>query len=78
MLIRQYQRETGEDWVEPPDHQATKSWEYKWIGNEESGILGPYDGPTMESWDEAGYFGDRTLFRKAGTEDPWSPKVDFV
>jgi len=78
MLIRQYRRETGDDWEEPQNHEETDSWEYKWVGDEESGILGPYDGATMEGWKSAGYFGDRTLFRKAGTEDQWSPSADFV
>ena len=78
MLIRQYQRETGEDWVEPTTQEVVNSWEYRWVGDEDTGIQGPYDGETMEGWKRAGYFGDRTMYRRAGTEDPWSPNVDFV
>jgi CD2 antigen cytoplasmic tail-binding protein 2 len=84
MLIRKYKRETGEDWVEPSveeviDKGLTKMWEYRWIdGRDGVAKQGPYDGPTMAAWQDAGYFGEGVEYRKAGDEGPWSRVVDFV
>jgi CD2 antigen cytoplasmic tail-binding protein 2 len=84
MLIRQYRRETGEDWVEPPAEELpetgeTKMWEYRWIdGRDGAAKQGPYDAATMVAWQDAGYFGEGVEFRKAGDEGPWSRVVDFV
>jgi CD2 antigen cytoplasmic tail-binding protein 2 len=89
MLIRQYRRETGEDWVEPPAAEIvdeaidgvmpTKMWEYRWTdGRDENVKQGPYDGPTMVAWRDAGYFGEGVEFRKEGDEGPWSRVADFV
>lgn len=57
MLIRQYRRETGEDWEEPPEQVAmdeengpapTKMWEYRWTdGRDGAAKQGPFDGPTL-------------------------------
>lgn len=83
MLIRQYRRETGEDWVEPPaaeDEDAggapTKMWEYRWTdGRDGASKQGPYDGATMLAWEAAGYFGEGVEFRRAGEEAGWSRVV---
>ena len=88
MLMRQYSRETGEDWVDAPkDEEAeegvdgvreTKLWEYKWIDGRDGGrVNGPYEGSMMVQWNDAGYFGDGVEFREAGREG-WSRSVDFV
>ena len=88
LLMRQYRRETGEDWVEPPMEEvedtsgtlATKQWEYRWSDARDGGQThGPYDGSTMESWNDAGYFGEGVEFRRTDGEEPtWSRNVDFV
>lgn len=89
MLIRQYRRETGEDWVEPPAEdildqgvdgkRLVKMWEYRWIdGRDGAAKQGPYDGATMVAWQDAGYFGEGVEFRKAGEEGGWNRVVDFV
>ncbi|KAK8171377.1 hypothetical protein BKA80DRAFT_260200 [Phyllosticta citrichinensis] len=70
LLIRQYKRETGEDWVEQEkeDEQGeTKMWEYRWGDARDGGEKhGPYDGPTMTAWNDAGYFGEGVEFRRVG------------
>jgi CD2 antigen cytoplasmic tail-binding protein 2 len=84
MLIRKYQRETGEPWIEPPveeeaEKAPTKMWEYRWIdGRDGAAKQGPYDGATMVAWQDAGYFGEGVEFRRAGDEGPWSRVDDFV
>lgn len=89
MLIRQYQRETGEHWIEPQtidiaDEQRNgskpaKLWEYRWTdGRDGAAKQGPYDGITMAAWQDAGYFGEGVEFRRAGEEGPWSRVVDFT
>lgn len=81
LLMRQYKRETGEDWVDgdsPAEDETTpKQWEYRWADERDGGEHhGPYDGPTMTSWNEAGYFGEGVVFRQVGTSG-WSDSVDF-
>lgn len=85
-LIRQYGRETGEQWVDPPKEdkigadgvRSVKQWEYRWSDARDGGEAhGPYDGPTMVQWNEAGYFGDGVEFREIG-DSGWSRVVDFV
>jgi len=88
MLMRQYKRETGEDWVDQPQPTSedtngegeTKKWEYRWSDARDGGEKhGPYDGPTMVAWNNAGYFGDGVEFRRAGHDDEqWNRSVDFV
>ena len=88
LLMRQYRRETGEDWVDPlkeeveemPGTLATKQWEYRWSDARDGGEThGPYDGSMMESWNNAGYFGEGVEFRCTDGEEPtWSRSVDFV
>jgi len=90
MLIRQYQRETGESWIEPaPEEIAAaegvdgvrpvKMWEYRWTdGRDGAAKQGPYDGQTMLAWQDAGYFGEEVEFRRLGENGGWSRVVDFV
>ena len=88
LLMRQYSRETGEDWVDAPGNgdtdeaadgvRATKRWEYRWEDGRDGGQAnGPYDGAMMVSWNDAGYFGEGVEFREAGKEG-WNRSVDFV
>ena len=89
LLMRQFRRETGEDWIDPPkeapdvtsgDGGRSKKWEYRWSDARDGGeIHGPYDGPMMASWNGAGYFGDGVEFRRSDDEGAsWSRIVDFV
>lgn len=87
MLIRDWQTEAGERWAEPviaeeePVEAAAassgKMWEYRWIdGRDGDNIQGPYDGPTMRAWQDAGYF-DGVEFRAVG-EDSWDRVAAFT
>ncbi|KAL3461106.1 hypothetical protein BJX64DRAFT_261715 [Aspergillus heterothallicus] len=86
LLTRQYRRETGEDWIESPQVGDTESagpgplmWEYRWSDARDGGAVhGPYDGPTMESWKNAGYFGEGVEFKKTTDGSEWSSTVAFV
>ncbi|SLM35813.1 GYF [Lasallia pustulata] len=89
VLMRQYRRETGEDWVDPPREEASedageghgevKQWDYRWSDARDGGEAhGPYDGAMMVSWNDAGYFGDGVEFRRAGDKGAWSRSMDFV
>jgi CD2 antigen cytoplasmic tail-binding protein 2 len=90
-LVRQWSRETGEPWVEPPKEELisgdaagdaplpTKMWEYRWIdGRDGAAKQGPFDGKTMSAWQDAGYFGEGVEFRRAGEEGGWSRVVSFL
>lgn len=83
-LIRQYGRETGEQWVDPPiaetenDKSQPMQWEYRWFDERDGGEAhGPYDGSMMVSWKNAGYFGDGVEFRRVGQGGDWSLSADF-
>ncbi|MCJ1344666.1 hypothetical protein MMC31_002869 [Peltigera leucophlebia] len=83
-LMRQYGRETGEQWVDPPiaetenDEGQPMLWEYRWSDARDGGEAhGPYDGSMMVSWNEAGYFGEGVEFRRVGQGGDWSQSVDF-
>lgn len=82
LLLRWYKREAGEDWKAPapaPTNAAVtqgETWVYKWSdGRDGEEEHGPYDGPTMKAWDEAGYFGEDVEFKKVG-EKAWSRLLD--
>ncbi|OJJ39833.1 hypothetical protein ASPWEDRAFT_106383 [Aspergillus wentii DTO 134E9] len=87
-LTRQYRRETGEDWVDPPAESADASlnsgeapvmWEFRWSDARDGGnVHGPYDNSMMESWRNAGYFGDGVEFRKVGDTGEWNKQATFV
>ncbi|KAI1479436.1 hypothetical protein F4774DRAFT_382010 [Daldinia eschscholtzii] len=81
-LIREYTREADEPWVEPQKEpkpaSTTKMWEFRWIdGRDNADKQGPFDGPTMKAWQDAGYFGEGVEFREAG-EEGWTRLADFV
>jgi CD2 antigen cytoplasmic tail-binding protein 2 len=89
MLVREYRRETGEDWVEPnkqpeaqdetPNTSPQNSWEFRWTdGRDDGAIQGPYDGPMMKAWQDAGYFGEGVEFRSVGSGGQWSRAASFV
>ena len=85
LLVREYRNEAGEPWVDPPkaeeDEEAAKdgqTWEYRWTDGRDDTIQGPFDGPTMGAWQNAGYFGDGVEFRHAGDPDGWTRAVSFV
>ncbi|KAJ5171265.1 uncharacterized protein N7500_004048 [Penicillium coprophilum] len=83
MLTRQYRNDTGEDWIDPPANAVTEQgpamWEYRWSDARDGGDAhGPYDSAMMDSWKNAGYFGEGVEFRKVGDSGPWSGTVDFL
>ena len=91
LLTRQYTRETGEQWEEPPQANdeededqeqdravVNKQWQYRWSDARDGGeIHGPYDSKMMKAWVEAGYFGDGMEYREQGT-DEWTNNADFT
>jgi CD2 antigen cytoplasmic tail-binding protein 2 len=87
LLVRQYRRETGEDWVDPPSQEVEeigvdygpKLWEYRWSDARDGGEAhGPYEGGMMVQWNDAGYFGDGVEFKMAGDLGEWSRVADFL
>lgn len=95
LLMRQYRRETGEDWKRSPAHSETgatnshdggppssDTWEYRWSDARDGGDShGPYDGPTMKAWHQAGYFGEDVEFRKVSSSSSaaaeWRRSLDL-
>ena len=86
LLIRQYRKESGDEWVEPSapgrqdeDASETKTWEYRWSDARDGGeVHGPYEGSMMVQWNDAGYFGEGVEFRQVPDGEEWSQVVDFV
>jgi len=88
MLVREYRNETGEHWVDPPppdpgedsaEGKTAPQWEFRWTdGRDDTDRQGPFDGPTMQSWQAAGYFNDSVEFRRAGEEGGWTRVATFV
>ncbi|PYI03786.1 hypothetical protein BO78DRAFT_399483 [Aspergillus sclerotiicarbonarius CBS 121057] len=85
ILTRQYRRETGEDWVDPPSgdsgptEEAPAMWEFRWSDARDGGIIhGPYDSATMESWKNAGYFGEGVEFRRTTDPGQWGSQATFT
>ena len=90
-LMRQYRRETGQDWQPPPQlseetnggagqgpEAQQQTWEYRWADGRDGGEThGPYDGQMMHAWNQAGYFGQGVEFKRVGQEQDWSQNVDF-
>lgn len=90
LLVREWQDEAGERWREPtPAAEAAAGdgaggtagagsmWEYRWTdGRDGESVQGPYDGPTMKAWQDAGYF-EGVEFRAVG-EDTWDRLAEFV
>lgn len=91
-LVREYRAETGETWVEPTPKEEEKEeetsgkpgtmWEFRWTDGRDGGegtSQGPYDGPTMKAWQDAGYFKEAVEFRPVGGgEGDWSRVATFV
>jgi CD2 antigen cytoplasmic tail-binding protein 2 len=88
LLVREYRKETGEDWVEPAkqdeDDEGQRAavkpgtmWEFRWAdGRDGNSKQGPYDGATMKAWKDAGYFLDGAVeFRTTDGQD-WTLQVD--
>ncbi|CAE7009166.1 hypothetical protein CFE70_001691 [Pyrenophora teres f. teres 0-1] len=73
-IMRQYKRETGEDWKNP--HPETVQWEFHWLNAPEEDVNGPYDQATMQAWEASGQFAAGAEFRRVG-ETEWSRLVDF-
>jgi CD2 antigen cytoplasmic tail-binding protein 2 len=87
LLIRQYRRETGQDWIGPPqpdDNDAlhgdsNQMWEYRWTDARDGGkVNGPYDGNTMKQWNDAGYFGEGVEFRRKVAGADWTRIAEFL
>jgi CD2 antigen cytoplasmic tail-binding protein 2 len=80
LLVRLYNRESGEQWREPNQQKAengSKRWEYRWTDARDGGnINGPYDSLTMRQWNDAGYFGEGVEFR-ADDDTTWTRVADF-
>lgn len=81
LLMRQYKRDTGEEWRAPVSADARtgafSEWEYRWSDARDGGNgHGPYDGPTMKAWNDAGYFGDGVEFKRVG-DGEWSRILDI-
>ncbi|EME81827.1 uncharacterized protein MYCFIDRAFT_211468 [Pseudocercospora fijiensis CIRAD86] len=85
LLMRQYKRETGEEWKshgssgqEEEGGESQSAFFYRWSDSRDGGEAhGPYDGPTMKAWNDAGYFGEGVEFQRVG-HDEWSRLLDFV
>ena len=86
LLIRQYKRETGDDWVDPPKGDGigggtdsqNSMWEFRWVDARDGGEThGPYESLMMEQWNNAGYFGEGVEFRRVGGSGEWIRTADF-
>jgi CD2 antigen cytoplasmic tail-binding protein 2 len=73
-IMRQYKRETGEDWKNPNPEPV--QWEFHWLNAPEDDINGPYDQATMQAWEASGQFAAGAEFRRVG-ESEWSRLLDF-
>jgi CD2 antigen cytoplasmic tail-binding protein 2 len=84
ILTRQYRSETGEEWIDPSSgngetQEGPAMWEYKWSDARDGGDAhGPYESAMMESWKNAGYFGEGVEFRRVGDTGTWSSTVSFL
>ncbi|KAM3457985.1 hypothetical protein MY3296_000635 [Beauveria thailandica] len=83
VLVREYRKESGEDWVEPareeeepPASDSTGKWEFRWVdGRDDGSTQGPFDGSAMKAWQDAGYFGQGIEFRPAKGSAEWSKEA---
>ncbi|GAO46248.1 hypothetical protein SAICODRAFT_19055 [Saitoella complicata NRRL Y-17804] len=78
-LIRRYQRETGDAWVEKKEEEVEDDdnalYEYRWPGKDE--VYGPYKALDMAAWSAQGYFGEGIEARKVGETD-WRSNRDVT
>ena len=80
LLIRQYNRESGEHWQDTGvDQEDCGKWEFRWADARDGGTInGPYDTDTMRQWQHAGYFGEGVEFRPKGQQDSsWTRRIPF-
>lgn len=86
VLVREYRKESGEDWVEPAREEepaggtaasgSAAMWEFRWVdGRDDGSTQGPFNGPSMKAWQDAGYFGQGIEFRPAGDSAEWSKEA---
>ncbi|OAA56349.1 gyf domain containing protein [Niveomyces insectorum RCEF 264] len=69
----------GHNDAEAAAASGSTMWEYRWTDGRDGGARqGPFDGPTMKAWQDAGYFGDGVEFRPEGDEGGWSQTVSFA
>ncbi|XP_044724568.1 GYF domain-containing protein [Hirsutella rhossiliensis] len=84
LLIREYARQTGQDWVEPKPaaeggETSSAVWEFRWTDGRDGGTTqGPFDGATMKAWEEAGYFEQGVEFRRADGGADWTQTATFA
>ncbi len=83
LLTREYRNETGEAWQDLPaageEPEPAQMWEYRWTdGRDGAPYQGPFDGPTMKAWNDAGYFGELVEFRPAGRDGGWAREATFM
>ncbi|KAL5612141.1 hypothetical protein BROUX41_000315 [Berkeleyomyces rouxiae] len=98
LLVRQWQRETGREWVDEPtatavssgedaqdgtvadaDGSAQRMWQFRWTdGRDGDAVQGPFDGPTMKAWQDAGYFGEGVEFKLVDGAGGWTRVSDFA
>lgn len=87
-LIRQYRRESGEDWTDPKSSdtrdtdgdstQPAKTWEYRWTdGRDDDSVYGPYGSVEMAGWNQHGFFGEGVEFRWVDGVEGWTRVADF-
>jgi len=85
-LMRQYRRETGEDWVNPVEASANSTdtgnritrWELRWTdGRDDGSVHGPHENSEMKAWSDAGYFSEGVEFRLLGSTEGWTRVAGF-
>ncbi|CUS08965.1 unnamed protein product [Tuber aestivum] len=79
-LIRQYRRETGDDWAVSKtlvtEDTARKQWEFRWTDGRDGGNPhGPYPKSAMANWNQHGFFDQGVEFREVGGN--WTLVADF-
>jgi CD2 antigen cytoplasmic tail-binding protein 2 len=86
VLVREWSRETGEDWVEPRVPQKTdttpgpdRKWQFRWTDGRDDGVIqGPFDASAMQAWQDAGYFGEGVEFRSDEEGASWTRVASFA
>ncbi|KAI5852367.1 hypothetical protein BZA05DRAFT_444900 [Tricharina praecox] len=86
-LMRQYKRETGDDWEDPKPAEGeggdvladTRQWEYRWTdGRDDGSTYGPYGNAEMKSWNEHGFFGEGVEFKLVDGIEGWTRAPGFI
>ena len=86
-LVRQYKRESGDDWVDPKPAEwevddavaDMRQWEYRWTdGRDDGSTYGPYGNAEMKNWNEHGFFGEGVEFKLLGGIEGWTRAPGFV